>query len=42
MTESVVTVDWENGYVESSAKENTNVTQVSSLKLIIQCQQVST
>ncbi|CAG2056940.1 unnamed protein product [Timema podura] len=27
-TESVVTVDWENGFVESSAKDNTNVTQV--------------
>ncbi|PSN39581.1 hypothetical protein C0J52_18758 [Blattella germanica] len=27
-TESVVTVDWENGFVEASAKDNTNVTQV--------------
>lgn len=27
-TESVVTVDWENGFVEASAKEGTNVTQV--------------
>nr|CAD7202579.1 unnamed protein product [Timema douglasi]CAD7409963.1 unnamed protein product [Timema poppensis] len=27
-TESVVTVDWENGFVESSAKDNTNVTLV--------------
>lgn len=27
-TESVVTVDWENGFVETSAKENVNVTQV--------------
>lgn len=30
MTESVVTVDWENGYVEASAKDSTNVTEVSS------------
>ncbi|XP_046681021.1 ras-related protein Rap-2a-like [Homalodisca vitripennis] len=28
MTESVVTVDWENGFVEASAKENINVTKV--------------
>ncbi|KAJ8964322.1 hypothetical protein NQ314_004992 [Rhamnusium bicolor] len=27
-TESVVTVDWENGFVEASAKENVNVTKV--------------
>lgn len=27
-TESVVTVDWENGFVETSAKDNTNVSQV--------------
>ncbi|XP_022920295.1 ras-related protein Rap-2a [Onthophagus taurus] len=27
-TESVVTVDWENGFVETSAKENVNVTKV--------------
>ncbi|KAJ9595155.1 hypothetical protein L9F63_013563, partial [Diploptera punctata] len=27
-TESVVTVDWENGFVEASAKDNTNVSQV--------------
>ncbi|XP_075217970.1 uncharacterized protein LOC142322780 [Lycorma delicatula] len=27
-TESVVTVDWENGFVEASAKENINVSQV--------------
>ncbi|XP_077283085.1 ras-related protein Rap-1 isoform X2 [Arctopsyche grandis] len=27
-TESVVTVDWENGFVEASAKDNLNVTQV--------------
>ncbi|KAF7265958.1 ras-related protein Rap-2a isoform X2 [Rhynchophorus ferrugineus] len=27
-TESVVTVDWENGFVEASAKENTNVSKV--------------
>ena len=27
-TESVVTVDWENGFVECSAKDNVNVTQV--------------
>lgn len=28
MTESVVTVDWENGYVEASSKDNNNVGQV--------------
>lgn len=28
MTESIVTVDWENGFVEASAKENTNVARV--------------
>lgn len=28
MTESVVTVDWENGFVESSAKDNLNVSKV--------------
>lgn len=27
-TESVVTVDWENGFVETSAKENMNVSKV--------------
>ncbi|XP_039747185.1 ras-related protein Rap-2b isoform X1 [Pararge aegeria] len=27
-TESVVTVDWENGFVEASAKDNMNVTQI--------------
>ncbi|XP_068901304.1 ras-related protein Rap-1 isoform X2 [Tenebrio molitor] len=27
-TESVITVDWENGFVEASAKENINVTKV--------------
>lgn len=27
-TESVVTVDWENGFVEASAKDGTNITQV--------------
>nr|CAI5820695.1 unnamed protein product [Callosobruchus analis] len=27
-TESVVTVDWENGFVEASAKDNVNITQV--------------
>ncbi|XP_041977690.1 ras-related protein Rap-2b [Aricia agestis] len=27
-TESVVTVDWENGFVEASAKENINVSQI--------------
>lgn len=27
-TETVVTVDWENGFVEASAKDNTNVSQV--------------
>ncbi|CAG4911418.1 unnamed protein product [Colias eurytheme] len=27
-TESVVTVDWENGFVEASAKENLNVSQI--------------
>jgi hypothetical protein len=27
-TETVVAVDWENGFVEASAKENTNVSQV--------------
>ncbi|ALC49920.1 CG13375 [Drosophila busckii] len=27
-TESVVTVDWENGFVEASAANNTNITQV--------------
>ena len=31
-TESVVTVDWENGFVEASAKENENVTQVTTQK----------
>jgi len=28
-TESVVTVDWENGFVEASAAKNDNITQVS-------------
>lgn len=28
-TESVVSVDWENGFVEASAKENENVNQVN-------------
>lgn len=27
-TESVVTVDWENGFVESSAKDNINISKV--------------
>lgn len=27
-TERLVTVDWENGFVESSAKDNENITQV--------------
>lgn len=27
-TESVVTVDWENGFVEASAKDNINVSQI--------------
>lgn len=27
-TESVVTVDWENGFVETSAKDNVNVSKV--------------
>lgn len=27
-TESIVTVDWENGFVETSAKENLNITKV--------------
>lgn len=27
-TESVVSVDWENGFVEASAKENENVNKV--------------
>lgn len=27
-TESVVTVDWENGFVEASAKDGTNVSQI--------------
>lgn len=27
-TESVVTVDWENGFVEASAKDNNNVSQI--------------
>lgn len=27
-TESVVTVDWENGFVEASAKDNVNVSQI--------------
>lgn len=26
--ESIVTVDWENGFVETSAKDNLNVSQV--------------
>ncbi|XP_039299462.1 GTP-binding protein Di-Ras2-like [Nilaparvata lugens] len=29
-TESIVTVDWENGFVEASAKDNINVTQVDA------------
>lgn len=33
-TESVVTVDWENGFVETSAKENTNVSKVFKELLI--------
>lgn len=28
-TESIVSVDWENGFVEASAKENENVNQVN-------------
>lgn len=28
LTESVVTVDWDNGFVEASAKDGTNVSQV--------------
>ncbi|GBM40399.1 GTP-binding protein Rhes [Araneus ventricosus] len=28
ITESVVTIDWENGFVEASAKENQNILQV--------------
>lgn len=28
-TESVVSVDWENGFVEASAKENENVNKVN-------------
>jgi hypothetical protein len=28
ITESVVTLDWENGFVEASAKDNGNVSQV--------------
>lgn len=28
MTESVITVDWENGFVETSAKDNVNVSKV--------------
>lgn len=28
LTESVVTVDWESGFVEASAKDNTNVSQI--------------
>ncbi|XP_035226312.1 ras-related protein Rap1-like [Stegodyphus dumicola] len=28
ITESVVTIDWENGFVESSAKENINILQI--------------
>lgn len=28
LTESVVTVDWESGFVEASAKTNTNVSQI--------------
>lgn len=27
-TESVVTVDWENGFVEASAKDNVNITKI--------------
>lgn len=27
-TESVITVDWENGFVETSAKDNVNVSKV--------------
>lgn len=27
-TESVVTVDWENGFVEASAARNENITEV--------------
>lgn len=29
-TENVVTMDWENGYVECSAKDNENVTEVNT------------
>lgn len=34
-TESLVSVDWENGFVESSAKNNENVTQVSFCKNLL-------
>lgn len=33
----MVTVDWENGYVEASAKDNKNVSQVSKLMRFIMC-----
>ncbi|KAH8286722.1 hypothetical protein KR018_003042, partial [Drosophila ironensis] len=35
-TESVVTVDWENGFVEASAANNDNVTQVSYPSILVQ------
>lgn len=34
-TESLVNVDWENGFVEASAKNNENVTQVMLMVLVI-------
>lgn len=42
LTESVVTVDWENGYVEASAKDNTNVTQVRTINYLIYADRSST
>lgn len=41
MTESVVTVDWENGFVEASAKENINVTKVFK-ELLVQAKVFTT
>lgn len=40
-TESVVTVDWENGFVEASAKDNINVSQIFK-ELLVQAKGRST
>ena len=36
MTESVITVDWENGFVEASAMKNENITKVCFLYILSQ------